>query len=98
MVLAMEKRIEDYRIIGKRIPRKDAIPKVTGQAKYVGDISLPGMLYGVIVRSKYPHAIVKEIDVNKAIQLPGVKTILTHEDVPRIPCATKRHVHEIRDK
>ncbi len=43
-------------VVGKRVPRIDAIEKSTGTARYTGDIRLPGMLYGKIKRSPYPHA------------------------------------------
>ena len=44
----------EHRVIGKRIPRPDAVPRVTGKAVYADDISLPGMLYGAVVRCPYP--------------------------------------------
>jgi CO/xanthine dehydrogenase Mo-binding subunit len=46
----------DFVNIGKRLPRVDAIVKATGEAKYAGDLSLPGMLHGKLLRSPYPHA------------------------------------------
>lgn len=69
-----------YQIIGKRFPRVDGLPKVTGQAKYAADLSLPGMLYGKLLRSPYPHARIVNIDVSKARQLPGVAAVITAAD------------------
>ena len=67
--------------IGKSIPRIDALDKVTGRAAYVGDLEVPGMLHGKILRSPLPHAVVKEIDVRKALKLPGVVAVLTRDDL-----------------
>ena len=55
--------------------------KVTGRAAYVGDLEVPGMLHGKILRSPLPHAVVKEIDVRKALKLPGVVAVLTRDDL-----------------
>lgn len=68
--------------IGESIPRVDAYDKVVGIADYVDDIKLPGMLYGKALRSKYPRALVKKIDVNKALQHPDCVCVLTAKDVP----------------
>jgi xanthine dehydrogenase YagR molybdenum-binding subunit len=46
----------ELRVIGRRVNRVDAVPKVTGQARYTYDVQLPGMLYGRIVSSTVPHA------------------------------------------
>ena len=54
---------------------------VTGRAAYVGDLEVPGMLHGKILRSPLPHAVVKEIDVRKALKLPGVIAVLTRDDL-----------------
>ena len=67
--------------IGKSIPRIDALDKVTGRAAYVGDLEVPGMLHGKILRSPLPHAVVKEIGVKKALKLPGVVAVLTRDDL-----------------
>ncbi len=72
----------DYKYIGKSVPRIDAAEKATGHIKYMSDLSFPDMLWGKIVRSKYPHAKIKNIDTSKAEQLPGVVTVVTWKDVP----------------
>ncbi|MBI1929593.1 molybdopterin-dependent oxidoreductase, partial [Candidatus Poribacteria bacterium] len=73
--------MSEYSVIGKRVPRVDALEKVTGAAKYGADINLPGMLYGKIVRSKYPHTKILRIDTSEAEKLPGVRAIVTQADV-----------------
>ncbi len=71
--------------LGQRIPRQDALEKVTGSAKYASDIKLPHMLYGKILRSTQAHAKIVKIDTTAAERLPGVKAIVTAEDTPKIP-------------
>src|SRR5262245_14001048 len=66
--------------VGHATPRIDAADRVTGKATYTNDVRLPGMLYARILRSPHPHAQVRRIYVAKALALPGVKTILTHEN------------------
>ncbi|MEP7352426.1 MAG: xanthine dehydrogenase family protein molybdopterin-binding subunit [Acidobacteriota bacterium] len=66
--------------VGHRTPRIDALLRVTGHANYTGDLHLPGMLYGRVLRSPHPHANVRKIDVSKALKLAGVKAILTPEN------------------
>jgi len=73
-------RIDQLKTIGHATPRIDALERVTGKAKYSGDVRLPGMLYARVLRSPHPHARLRSIDVSKALALPGVKTILTHEN------------------
>ena len=66
-----------YTAIGKYLPRVDGVAKVTGAAKYVGDINMPRMLYADVVRSPYPHAKILKIDTSEAEKLPGVKNVIT---------------------
>jgi len=70
-------------VIGKRLPRIDAVPKVTGEAKYTVDLKMPGMLYGKILRSPHAHALIKSIDTSAAESLPGVRCVITGKDVPQ---------------
>lgn len=71
-----------YKWVGTRPIRPDGIPKVTGTAKYGADFSLPGMLYGKILRSPHAHANIKSIDTSKAESLPGVQAVVTAVDFP----------------
>ncbi len=67
-------------VIGTHVKRLDGPDKVTGRAKYTFDINRPGMLYGRIVRSPYPHARVVSVDLSAALKMPGVKTALAYRD------------------
>jgi 4-hydroxybenzoyl-CoA reductase subunit alpha len=71
---------EEYTVINKSSPLVDAKAKVTGAAEYTDDMKLPGMLYGKILRSPYPHAKILNIDTSKAKKLHGVKAIVTGSD------------------
>lgn len=75
----MAKRHLKY--VGHSVARVDGIEKVTGKAKFVGDIAVPGMLYGKILRSTYPHARIRSIDATQAEALPGVVAVLTAADI-----------------
>ena len=55
---------------------------MTGRAKYAGDLKVPGMLIGKILRSPHAHARILSIDTSKAEQLPGVEAVITAKDVP----------------
>ena len=66
--------------IGRPTPRIDAVERVTGRAVYTADVKLPGMLYARVLRSPHPHARITSIDVSRAMALPGVKAIVTHEN------------------
>jgi CO/xanthine dehydrogenase Mo-binding subunit len=67
--------------IGKTVRRLDYETKVTGQAHYLADMSVPGMCHGKILRSPYPHARIKRIDASKALKVAGVMAVLTREDI-----------------
>lgn len=75
----------EYHNIGRRVPKFDAVHKATGQLKFVGDIRLPRMLEIKILRSPHPHAEIVRIDITRALAIPGVKAIITHEDAPAHP-------------
>lgn len=68
--------------VGKPIPKKDAPGKVAGEAAYIQDLKIPGMLYGRILYSAYPHAKIIRLDTTKAEKLPGVKAVLTGSTIP----------------
>lgn len=71
---------ENFSIVGTNYTRVDAEAKVTGRAQYAGDISLPEMLHGKMLRSPYAHAKIISIDTSKAEALPGVKAVITGDD------------------
>jgi len=70
--------------IGTNSPPLDARDKVTGRAIYVDDLHMPGMLYGMLLRSPFAHARIKHIDISKAKNLNGVKDIIVGTDIPKI--------------
>ncbi|MEW6375715.1 MAG: xanthine dehydrogenase family protein molybdopterin-binding subunit [Thermodesulfobacteriota bacterium] len=72
--------MEELSFVGKSVPRKDGAEKVTGRALYTVDMVLPGMLWGKILRSPYPHAKILHIDTTRAEKLPGVKAVITGKD------------------
>lgn len=72
---------KELSIIGKSVPRVDGREKVTGVAVYAYDMELPRMLYGKIFRSRYPHAEIIRIIKEKALKVPGVRAVLSAEDV-----------------
>ncbi len=71
-----------HSVVGKSIIRLDALDKVTGKAKYCEDLKLPGMLYGKVLRSPYPHAHITSIDTSRAENISGVRAVITGRDVP----------------
>ena len=75
----------EYSVIGKGIPRVDALEKVTGEAIYATDICLPGMLIGKIKRSPHPFAKILSINTAKACKLAGVKAVMTSQNVVQFP-------------
>ena len=68
-------------VIGHALPRVDGVNKVTGSSIYAGDVSRPGELWGGFLRSPYPHARILNIDVSLAVNLPGVRAVITGKDV-----------------
>ena len=73
-----------FRVIGRPVPRLEGVEKVTGSARYVADMALPGLLWGRVLRSPYPHARLLRVDASRARQVPGVHAVLTGEDVPEV--------------
>jgi putative selenate reductase molybdopterin-binding subunit len=76
------------RVVSKRLRKVDAEALVTGAPHYTMDMVPEGALYAKILRSPHAHAIIKEINKDRALEIPGVLMVLTHEDVPRIPFTT----------
>src|SRR5437773_8605092 len=71
-------------VVGKRGPNIDAVERVTGRAKYTGDIDLPGMLVARVMRSPHAHARIVNIDTSKAEALGGVRAVITYKDAPKV--------------
>ena len=70
-----------HRYIGQNVKRVDGIDKVTGKASFTGDLVVPGMLYGKILRSSHSHARIVAVDTAPAEALTGVSAVLTGKDV-----------------
>ncbi len=72
----------EYRVVGTRPIRPDGIDKVTGRARYGGDVDLTGLLHGKVLRSPHAHARIRSIDTSEAEAYPGVKAVVTAKDLP----------------
>ncbi len=75
---------EEFSVIGKRLPRIDAVAKVKGEATFVPDMQLPGMLQAKFLRCPHPHARIVKIDTREAEACFGVRGVLTYKNVPRV--------------
>ncbi len=72
----------DYKVVGKSPIRHDGLDKVTGRAVYGGDVKVPGLIWGDVIRSPHAHARIKSIDTSAAESMDGVFAVLTHADFP----------------
>lgn len=70
-------------VVGKRLPMLDALEKATGQARFTDDLSLPGMLFGKILRSPHPHAKILHVDLSGALKVKGVRGAISGKDIPK---------------
>ena len=68
-------------VVGRPTPRVEGEQKVTGRAVYTADVRLPGILWGKVLRSPISYGRIKNIDISKAREVPGVKAIITGQDV-----------------
>ena len=80
-----------HAVIGHSVKRTDLLDKVTGNARYVADMPHAGLLHAKLKRCNVAHARIVRIDTTAALALPGVKAILTHENVPRVLHAGSPH-------
>ncbi len=72
----------DYKVVGNSPIRHDGLEKVTGRAVYGGDVKVPGLIWGDVIRSPHAHARIKSIDTSAAEAMDGVFAVLTHADFP----------------
>ena len=89
----------EERLIGRNYTTPDLVPKVTGRAKYAEDFRADGMLFCKLLLSPMPHARVRRIDTSAALAMPGVRAILTADDLPEaalsaIPALTNEPLFE----
>ncbi len=73
---------DEYRTIGKSIPRNGGVEKVTGEPVYAADIDLENPLALKVKRSDHAHALIREIKVDEALKVEGVKGVFTAADIP----------------
>src|SRR2546422_9802725 len=73
--------VTTYTVVGQPVTREDGPEKVSGKTCYAGDLRLPGMLWGKVLRSPLPHARIVHIDTSGASKLPGVHAVLTGRDL-----------------
>ncbi len=78
---------KQYKYIGQRTIRPDGFDKVTGRANYGADLSLPGMIWGKILRSPHAHAVITKLDTSKAEAHPDVLAVARFEDFPTVNAA-----------
>jgi CO/xanthine dehydrogenase Mo-binding subunit len=87
-VITDKLHVEDNKWIGTRTIRPDGADKVTGRATYAADNTMPGMIWGKVLRSPHAHARICSIDTSKAEALPGVKAVVTAKDIVDFPLET----------
>ena len=64
-------------LVGRPLKRKEDPKILTGRTRYVDDINLPGMLHAAVLRSLYAHAMIKNVDISRALRMPGTRLVLT---------------------
>src|SRR3984957_20755144 len=72
-----------YKLIGQNYTTPDLVAKVTGRAKYAEDYRAEGMLFAKLLLSPVPHGHIRSIDMSAALAMPGVKGIITVDDMPK---------------
>ncbi len=73
---------DDFAVIGTPVQRADGLGHVTGRSEFFEDLNPPGLLHLKMHRSTRDHALLERVDVSRALEVPGVVKVLTHEDVP----------------
>ena len=69
-----------YAVVGRPVTRQEGPDKVSGTFLYSADVALPGMLWGKVLRSPFPHARIVNIDATRALSLAGVRAVITGKD------------------
>ena len=73
-----------FDVIGRPTPYLEGLDKALGRTKFVSDMVLPGMLHGAVLRSPHAHARILSVDADRARGLPGVRAVITRDDLPGI--------------
>jgi CO/xanthine dehydrogenase Mo-binding subunit len=76
--------MHNLNVIGKSVPRKESLDKVTGAARYTDDYDIPGLLHARMVTSPYAHAKIKSIEYANALKASGVRAVLTGQYFPQL--------------
>ncbi len=76
-----QERSERQKLVGQSVPRKEDLPLLTGTARFIDDVRLPGMLYAKILRSSTAHARLNSVDLSKALEMPGVRGAVCGRDL-----------------
>lgn len=77
--------LQNHRTVGRAVSQIDSADKTNGVVQYLQDLTVPGMLYGSIVRSSIPHGHIRNVDISRAERVPGVRAIVTARDCPGLP-------------
>jgi xanthine dehydrogenase D subunit len=80
--------------LGTSAARPDGVPKVTGQFAFSSDLNADGMVWGHVLRSPYPHARIRSVDVGPALAMAGVHAVLTADDVPGVNAYGLEHADQ----
>lgn len=86
---------EEMRVVGKSVPRLDAMKMALGKPVYTDDLTVPGMLFGKILHSPHAHALIKNIHTDQARSLPGVEAVLTYKDIKPVRFTTAGQSHPL---
>lgn len=79
---------EAFKVVGKPEPKVDAIKLAQGKPAFAADFEMRGMLYAKVLKSPHAHTNIKSIDADRARALPGVVSVLTYKDIPRVAYST----------
>ncbi len=74
--------MNNYNVIGKRVPRIDGYEKVTGKGLYGDDLHFHGMLYAACRYTDIPAGKITRLDISEAEQIDGVEAIALYKDIP----------------
>ena len=86
--LKVSTKPDGWQQVGKPKEKVDAVKLVQGKPAFTADFERRDMLYAKVLFSPHPHALIKSIDTSKALEIPGVVTVLTHKDLPRVAYST----------
>lgn len=86
--IILQRETDDWKVVGKPVAKVDAKKLAQGKPAFAGDFEIRDMLYAKVLRSPYAHARIKNINVERALEIPGVVAVLTYKDIPRVVYST----------